>query len=259
MFTIDQAKTKNIPKKFNKRKHKKEPWMTNNLLVHIHRKNDMYREWKPTNNNEEYETKKINFKTFDNITTEEIKNTKHQYYFDTFTSYKNNMKETWKIITDHKKITKQFNNSFSNIDAELSSGNDPHNEDISFSDYLNNPTEHSFNFSVINESEVLATINKLKKKILSGVSDISNKLLKAIGTELSKPLTKIINQCLDLPTGLFSDLLKIAKVKPLFKRGDACQLNNYRPISLFLFLKFLKELFILNCTYIIVRISFSVF
>ena len=27
-------------------------------------------------------------------------------------------------------------------------------------------------------------------------------------------------------------MLKIAKVKPLFKRGDACQLNNYKPISL---------------------------
>ena len=56
--TIDQAKTKHIPKKskkFNKRKHKKEPWMTNNLLVRINRKNDMYREWKSTNNNEEYE------------------------------------------------------------------------------------------------------------------------------------------------------------------------------------------------------------
>ena len=27
-------------------------------------------------------------------------------------------------------------------------------------------------------------------------------------------------------------MFKIARVKPLFKRGDACQLNNYRPISL---------------------------
>ena len=74
------------------------------------------------------------------------------------------------------------------------------------------------------------TINKLKNKNLSGVDEISNKLLKAIGTELSKLLTIIINQC--LLTGIFSDLLKIAKVKPLFKRGDACQLNNYRLISL---------------------------
>ena len=68
---------KHIPKEsriFNKRKHKKEPWMTNNLLVHINRKNDMYREWKSTSNNEDYENKKINFKTFDKMVTEEIKN-----------------------------------------------------------------------------------------------------------------------------------------------------------------------------------------
>ena len=40
--------------------------------------------------------KKINFKTFDNIITEEIKNAKHQYYFDTVTSHKNNMKKRGK-------------------------------------------------------------------------------------------------------------------------------------------------------------------
>ena len=254
---IDHAKTKHIPKKtrkFNKRKHKKEPWMTNNLLAHINRKNDMYREWKSTSNNEEYENKKINFKTFDKIVTEEIKNAKHQYYFDTFTSHKNNIKKTWKTIdetlnrgkrrtqfpneftidnksiADHKEIADNFNIFFANIGVKLSSGNDRQNGDKSFSDYLNNPTERRFNFSVINESEVLATINKLKNKNSSGVDEISNKLLKAIGTELSKPLTIIINQC--LLTGIFPDLLKIAKVKPLFKRGETCQLNNYRPISL---------------------------
>ena len=135
-----------------------------------------------------------------------------------------------KSITDHKEIADQFNIFFANIGAKLSSGNDRHKEDKSFSDYLNNPTENRFNFSVINESEVLMTINKLKIKNSSGVDEISNKLLKAIGTELSKPLTIIINQC--LLTRIFSDLLKIAKVKPLFKRGDACQLNNYQPISL---------------------------
>ena len=31
--------------------------MTNNLLVHINRKNDMYRDWKSTSNNVEYENK----------------------------------------------------------------------------------------------------------------------------------------------------------------------------------------------------------
>ena len=43
-------------------------------------------------------------------------------------------------------------------------------------------------------------------------------------------MTIIINQSLE--TGIFPDALKIAKVKPLFKKGDNCCLNNYRPISL---------------------------
>ena len=35
--------------------------MTNNLLVHINRKNDMYRERKSTSNNDEYENNKNQF------------------------------------------------------------------------------------------------------------------------------------------------------------------------------------------------------
>ena len=99
-----------------------------------------------------------------------------------------------KSITDHNETADQFNIFFANIGAKLSSGNDRHNEDKSFSDFLNNPTENRFNFSLVNESEDLMSINKLKNKKSSGVDEISNKLLKAIGPELSKPLTIIINQ-----------------------------------------------------------------
>ena len=157
----------------------------------------MYRDWKSTSNNDEYENKKINFKSYDKLVTEEIKNAKHQYYFNTFTSHKNNIKKTWetidetlnrgksktqfpnefiidnKSITDHKEIADKFNIFFANkiIGAKLSSGNDRHNNDKSFSDYPINPTEHRFHFSVNNESDVLKTINKLKNKSLSGVDD----------------------------------------------------------------------------------------
>ena len=75
--------------------------MTNNLLVHINRKNDMYRDWKSTRNNDEYENKKNNFKTYDKLVTEEIQNAKHQYYFNTFTSHKNNIKKHGKLLTNH--------------------------------------------------------------------------------------------------------------------------------------------------------------
>ena len=175
-------------------------------------------------------------------------------YTYTFISQKNNMKKTWKtidetlnrgknqtnfpsefivdqkIIADHKEIADNFNVFFANIGAKLSAGNNQSNCAQSYSDYLNNPTPHRFTLSTINESYILSIINKLKNKNSSGNDEISNKLLKAIGKELSKPLTIIINQC--LLTGIFPDLLKIAKVKPLFKRGDTALLNNYRPISL---------------------------
>ena len=49
--------------------------MTNNLLVNINRKNDMYRDWKSTSSNDECENNKINFKTYDKLVTEEIKKT----------------------------------------------------------------------------------------------------------------------------------------------------------------------------------------
>ena len=102
---------------------------------------------------------------------------------------------------------------------------------MDFTDYLNNPTEHHFNFNTITESETLSIINKLKNKNSSGKDEISNKLLKSIKDEIAKPLTIIINQ--SLKTGVFPDaLLKIAKVKPLYKKGDNFCLNNYRPISL---------------------------
>ena len=101
---------------------------------------------------------------------------------------------------------------------------------MAFTDYLDDPTEHRFNFSKVTENEIVVIINNLKSKNFSGKDEISNKLLKSIKGEISKPLTIIINQCLE--TGIFPGALKVAKVKPLFKKGDNCCFNNYRPISL---------------------------
>ena len=67
---------------------------------------------------------------------------------------------------------------------------------FTFTDYLINPTEHRFNFSKIKERETLTIISNLKSKNSSGKDEISNKVLKSIKYEISKPLTIIINQSL---------------------------------------------------------------
>ena len=73
-------------------------------------------------------------------------------------------------------------------------------------------------------------ISKLKSKDTKGHDLISNNLLKAIKHEIVKPLTFIINQ--SLKTGTFPDRLKVARVRPLFKKGDNQLITNYRPISI---------------------------
>jgi len=47
---------------------------------------------------------------------------------------------------------------------------------------------------------------------------------------IAEPLAEIINKMFEL--GCFPDQLKIAKVIPLFKKGNTNELANYRPVSL---------------------------
>ena len=133
-------------------------------------------------------------------------------------------------ITDTKDIANHFNNFFSNIGANLSSSIKLHDSNAAFTDYLNNPTDHRFTFSQINEREVLSIINKLKNKFHREKMEYPINLHKSIKSEISEAIAIIINQ--SILTGIFPDQLKLAKVKPLYKTGDKSCLNNYRPISL---------------------------
>jgi hypothetical protein len=60
--------------------------------------------------------------------------------------------------------------------------------------------------------------------------DLSTNLIKKVRYSLLAPLAHIFTQ--SLATGVVPSKLKIAKVVPIFKAGDASYTNNYRPISL---------------------------
>ena len=70
----------------------------------------------------------------------------------------------------------------------------------------------------------------MKSKYSTSYDNISNKLIKSAKDVLIKPLRLLINQIIH--TGEFSKQLKIAKVKPLFKKSNQSSFTNYRPISL---------------------------
>ena len=68
----------------------------------------------------------------------------------------------------------------------------------------------------------------LKNQCQSGIS-LSPAALCYVAAEISGPLSVFINGCLEV--GYFPDFLKLARVTPVFKKGDPTQLGHYRPIS----------------------------
>ena len=67
-------------KKINKRKHKREKWMTDELLKLVVRKNELYVEWKTTTVNDPlFEQRKRNFRTYNNT------NKKNLYTYSKYT------------------------------------------------------------------------------------------------------------------------------------------------------------------------------
>ena len=143
MMSVGFIPNMHIPikrRKFNKRKDKKEVWMTDQLLALVNRKKYWYIELKKTPKLSNcYNTKKVNFKTYEGIVNRETADAKTQYYASVFQSNKSNMKKSWQVIndtlsrnktgkslpdfitidgekiTEHKEISNIFNKYFANI------------------------------------------------------------------------------------------------------------------------------------------------
>ena len=78
------------------------------------------------------------------------------------------------------------------------------------------------------EDEVIKIIQNLKESS-SGWDDISASIIKKTYSCFIQPLTHILN--LSIIKGVFPNELKIARVVPLFKSGDAMLFSKYRPVS----------------------------
>jgi hypothetical protein len=91
----------------------------------------------------------------------------------------------------------------------------------------------------VTEQEVVSLAKSLKGKPSAGYDDIPESLVKQCIQLIKGPLTHIYN--LLLMSGVFPDDWKAAKVKPLHKKGDRYDIQNYRPISIITVLAKLLE------------------
>ena len=166
--------------------------------------------------------KKNSKKIWDGIRT--ILNTKKQKSFKQITLSINKIK-----VTNELEITDYFNSFFTSIDNNLVDKIPPTQK--SFSSYLFNKNENSFFLAPTTKEEIEDIIKNFKLNKALGPNSIPIRILKDQEEEIAKPLHDLISTCFNL--GLFRDLLKIAKVIPIFKnKGSSQDCSNYRPISL---------------------------
>ena len=240
---------KNIPlcKSRNKRNKPRNPWITKGLLKSRQTRNRLYKLHLRNPNDANLNTYKI----YRNKLTKLIRISRRLYFSNRIKKASSNTNATWKIIKevmgkktdppptanitlngtnihDPSLYANSFNSFFTNIGPELASKiNNTHTH---FTNYLSDQNQDSIFLNPTNPSEIINITQSLKSSKSHGFDKISMTLLKEIIYPLAKPLTHIFNH--SLSQGVFPDLLKIAKVNPIFKKDDPNEISNYRPISL---------------------------
>ena len=254
LLTIKERHLSKKCVKFRKTKHKLNPWITMGIIKSIKYRDKMYRQLKLTDpSSSSYEDLKANLKSYNRILKRNIYLAKRQYYYDRFSECGNDMKKTWGTLKDilnlnknkntfpeticngdkdesnRLEICEKFNTFFINNCRDLQKR--VHSDEPShFGEYLETRSNITFSFSSVNVKTVGEIIDELKPKQSSGLDHISVNLLKLIKDEIIGAITLLVNQT--LATGIFPDDLKVAKVSPIYKKGDKNDINNYRPISI---------------------------
>ena len=77
---------------------------------------------------------------------------------------------------------------------------------------------------------VLKLLEKINPNKSVGIDNLGGRFLRDGAKVLAKSITEIFN--LSVEKSVFPDKCKIAKLKPLYKKGSKLEPKNYRPISL---------------------------
>jgi hypothetical protein len=86
------------------------------------------------------------------------------------------------------------------------------------------------NWKEITPQEIIKTVSGFKTSNSKDIYGMSVELLKKIINSIADPLALIYNACLS--KGVFPEELKIARVVPVYKKGDISLSSSFRPISL---------------------------
>ena len=248
--SITKAYNKSFPiVKLSRKRAKDKPWITSGLKSSIKKKHILYRRFLLDKSDKSH----MEYKTYNNKLRTIIREAEISYYKKRFNEKENGIKQMWKTLSpilnmkknkpnqksinkliidgkavyNDKQIANALNEYFSSVGNTLSK--QISNKNRSYKDYLKNPLPRSIYLTPTDEKEICTEIDKLKPK--KSTLDIFNiNMLKYVKDEMIPGLVIIFNK--SISEGIFPELLKTAKVIPIYKKDDTNFAKNYRPISL---------------------------
>ena len=165
------------------------------------------------------------YKKLRNTINNNIKTSKASYFSNAFSQSKGNSRKTWQTINElTSRRTNNTNGSIISNSSELSNAfNDQMIVIIYDLIYINdrNVNFNKFSFSSTSSSIVFSHLNKLCRSKATGLNNISAKIIRECADLISVSLCDLFNKSL-----LSGDDWKCARVTPLFKQGEASDLNN---------------------------------
>ena len=93
-----------------------------------------------------------------------------------------------------------------------------------------NIENNNFTLKPTTYKNVLSLMEKINPNKAVGIDNLGGKFLRDGAKVLAKSITELFN--LSIEKSIFPDACKIAKLKPLYKKGSKLEPKNYRPISL---------------------------
>ena len=243
-----------------KNKSTSKPWISQYTTTLIKQRHNLYKKyikWPITYGHE--------YRTLRNTVNYRIRDEKEKYFRNKLENAVGNSKKIWKVvgqilnnktnrshyinklkvdnivIENGDEISNEFNKFFTSIGKNITSTLPQ--SDRSPADYLEGDFPSINKFKHTNINEVKEIIKNIKTNSI-GIDGIHPKIIKVGAEELAPTLTMLINNCFD--KGLFPDVLKVAKVIPIFKNGEECDPANYRPISILPILSKIVERLIYN-------------
>ena len=133
-----------------------------------------------------------------------------------------------RAVSQPKNIVEHFNDYFTSISKELQKHVPPTKR--IFSDNLKDSNAESFFVTPTTPEEISDLIQTLSSNKSAIPNNMPTSILEKIKDEISILLSAISNN--SFKNGILSNLLKSAKVIPVFKNRSRLSCNYYRPISL---------------------------